>query len=433
MSNRPLVYAHTKGSPLYQRFINRYGRPLYLFSAIPGTLRLLADKTDVHFEPDTHRPYIGIDSTIISVAIRADLNIGSPQGIVFRMSPDDGANALRARSVYRLTDRNQVARMALKGAFDPGFGANKIDGSYYKIPVTVDILMTDPLNGDGQPDPHGTRLFFIGIHNRNRLAMTYKDNRLDLTQYFETTQELPLSEQARFEPQDLRTWETLPDHDLQTAQERLDAAVINPRVIEEGYQDQETQERQQEQEERRDERDLDDNLDLNDDLDDRYDLGDEADMADDLLSDIREDVNDIALPAQEPQEGPESVLEEPDDRDLDQLAGGPDMGLDEADMVDLDLGANPTPEVAEPVTPQAEPSPEAPAAPQAEPKAAPAAKRATSAKGRTRKETTQRHTTRSTQQARNRSNARKASTSEHVARQAERMQQDAAQHGDQKE
>ena len=424
MSGRPLVYAHTKGSALYQRFINRYGRPLYLFSAIPGTLRLLADRTDVHFEPDTHRPYIGIDSTIVSVAIRADLNIGSPQGIVFRLSPDDGANALRARSVYRLTDRNQVARMALKGAFDPGFGANRIDGSYYKIPAAVDILMTDPLNGDGLPDPNGARLFFIGVHNRNRLAMTYRDNRLDLTQYFETTQELPLSEQVRFEPQDLRTWQTLPDHDLQAAQERLDAAVINPGIIEERYQDQQSQERRQEQEAPRSERDLDEDLGLNDDLDDRYDLEDEPDMTEDLLSGIRED-GDTAFPVEDP-----GTAEEPDDRDLGQPADEPDAVLDE---VDLDQEEDRTPDAAQPAAPQVEPSAEAAPAPESRTKAAPRAKRAAPAKVRAHKGATQHHTSRSIQQARNRSNARKASASDRIARQVERMQQHADQHDDQKE
>lgn len=231
LQDRPLLPAHSLESAAYHRFINRYRLPIYLCRAVPCTLRLRADRTGVAYEAGTRRPYVTIDSTIVSLSTRADLNIGAPQGVMFLMARDDGANILAARTVYRLTGRDQVARMAMAGAFDPGFGANDIDGAYYKTPVKADIAMTGPLDAQGRPvsvDAEGrafdadghplregggqgwTRIFFVGIADRSRLSMTRENSGLDLTDgHFATTQALPLERQEAFEAAEVEQWSLL--------------------------------------------------------------------------------------------------------------------------------------------------------------------------------------------------------------------------------
>ena len=227
LSDRPLLPAHSLESAAYHRFINRYRLPIYLCRDVPCTLRLRADRTGVAYEAGTRRPYVTIDSTIVSLSTRADLNIGAPQGAMFLMAQDDGANILAARTVYRLTGRDQVARMAMAGAFDPGFGANDIDGAYYKTPVKADIAMTGPLDAQGRPvsvDAQGrvldadghrleeggqgwTRIFFVGIAGRSCLPMTRENSGLDLTDgHFATTQALPLERQDAFEAAEVEQW-----------------------------------------------------------------------------------------------------------------------------------------------------------------------------------------------------------------------------------
>lgn len=227
LQDRPLLPAHSLESAAYHRFINRYRLPIYLCRDVPCTLRLRADRTGVAYEAGTRRPYVTIDSTIVSLSTRADLNIGAPQGAMFLMAQDDGANILAARTVYRLTGRDQVARMAMAGAFDPGFGANDIDGAYYKTPVKADIAMTGPLDAQGRPvsvDAQGrvfdadgreleeggkgwTRIFFVGISGRSCLPMTRENSGLDLTDgHFATTQALPLERQDAFEAAEVEQW-----------------------------------------------------------------------------------------------------------------------------------------------------------------------------------------------------------------------------------
>lgn len=227
LPDRPLLPAHSLESAAYHRFINRYRLPIYLCRDVPCTLRLRADRTGVAYEAGTRRPYVTIDSTIVSLSTRADLNIGAPQGVMFLMAQDDGANILAARTVYRLTGRDQVARMAMAGAFDPGFGANDIDGAYYKTPVKADIAMTGPLDAQGRPvsvDARGrvldadgheleeggkgwTRIFFVGIAGRSCLPMTRENSGLDLTDgHFATTQALPLERQDAFEATEVEQW-----------------------------------------------------------------------------------------------------------------------------------------------------------------------------------------------------------------------------------
>ena len=242
LRDRPLLPAHSLESAAYHRFINRYRLPIYLCRDVPCTLRLRADRTGVAYEAGTRRPYVTIDSTIVSLSTRADLNIGAPQGAMFLMAQDDGANILAARTVYRLTGRDQVARMAMAGAFDPGFGANDIDGAYYKTPVKADIAMTGPLDAQGRPvsvDAQGrvldadghvleeggqgwTRIFFVGIAGRSCLPMTRENSGLDLTDgHFATTQALPLERQDAFEAAAVEQW-SLQGPDRQ-AREGLDA------------------------------------------------------------------------------------------------------------------------------------------------------------------------------------------------------------------
>ena len=209
---RSILYAQWYEPSVIARLITLHPGPISVFESVNGLLRSQVGHARVRFD-DTHRPGIAMNIRPVAFITTTDINVGSPEGAILAFAADETPPT---RLDYQLASRAELADMATRGAWDPGFGANGLEGAYLKAPVTADIFVTaDPI------DEAGDRAIIVRIRNANPLRYTRESLGLDLTGQFAATPERP-TRQTR--PLDLATgrgaaeWEAYndPTDDIET-------------------------------------------------------------------------------------------------------------------------------------------------------------------------------------------------------------------------
>lgn len=161
-----------------KRVLNLRGVQTQRFERIPATVGVLVDTIELahHGQDQKYRPYLHGIGEMRTIAL--------PEGMPHRLTELTYPVGSEQIDVFYEFDDAQLAHLAQKGYFQPGFRVpdGRVTGVEWELPAEIDALVLAPDPGvDGGYLP----VVFAHVHRRGDLPASLKTSGYDLAAYFD--------------------------------------------------------------------------------------------------------------------------------------------------------------------------------------------------------------------------------------------------------